>query len=209
MPIDFKKTEKEFYLPKTSPTIVDIPEMVFIVVDGIGDPNTSAEYKDAIETLYGLSYGIKMSKTQPQGHFDYVVPPLEGLWWGDDKWFNGKKIIDKSKLHWSAMIRQPAFVTQDVFELAKVVLAKKKPHINTQKARLIKLTEGLCVQAMHIGSYDDEPITVEKMESFAKDSGFAIDICHSRRHHEIYISDPRKVASNELKTVIRHPVKKA
>jgi hypothetical protein len=210
MPIDFKKTEKELYQPKTTPAIIDVPEMTFIAVDGRGDPNTSESYKAALEALYGLSYAIKMSKmsgTQPDGYFEYVVPPLEGLWWSPDGGI--VNYADKDSFCWTSMIRQPAFVTPEVFEFAKTTLAKKKPGIDLSKARLMKFTEGLCVQVMHIGSYDDEPATIAAMEQYAVDNGYAIDINDTRRHHEIYLSDPRKVAPEKLKTVIRHPVRRA
>ena len=211
MPIDFKKEYKDLYQPKTTPCIIDVPEMVFIAVDGKGDPNTSEEYKNALELLYGLSYSIKMSKMsgmQPVGYFEYVVPPLEGFWWSEDGYFDGTIIIDKNKLCWTSMIRQPDFVTAAVFEAAKTALAKKKPNLDTLKAQLIKITEGLCVQAMHIGSYDDEPTTIAAMEQYAVAQKYAIDINDDRRHHEIYFYDPRKVAPEKLKTVIRHPIKK-
>jgi len=211
MPYDFKKEFKDLYQPTTTPSIIDVPEMVFIAVDGKGDPNTSVEYKNALELLYGLSYSIKMSKmsgTQPAGYFEYVVPPLEGLWWGEDGYFDGTVITDKNKLCWTSMIRQPDFVTPEVFEFAKISLAKKKPDIDISKARLKKFAEGLCVQVMHIGSYDDEPATIAAMERYAVESGYVIDINDFRRHHEIYLSDPRKVPPEKLKTVIRHPIKK-
>ena len=206
MPIDFKKIEKDLYQPKTTPSIIDVPEMIFIAVDGKGDPNTSEEYKAALEILYGLSYSIKMGN---KAILEYVVPPLEGLW-NIGGGFNKDEpmITDKSKLEWTSLIRQPDFVTTEVFEAAKTALAKKKPELDLSKARLIKLTEGLCVHVMHIGSYDDEPATIEAMEQYAVDSGYAIDISDTRRHHEIYLSDPCKVAPEKLKTVIRHPVKR-
>ena len=209
MPIDFKKEFKDLYQPKTAPSIIDVPEMIFIAVDGKGDPNTSAAYKNALEVLYGLSYSIKMSKMggkQPEGYFEYVVPPLEGLWWGEDGYFNGTSVADKNKLHWTSLIRQPDFVTPEVFDTAKTSLAKKKPDLDTSKARLIKIAEGLCVQIMHIGSYDDEPATIAAMERYAIESGYVIDINDVRRHHEIYLSDPRKIPPEKLKTVIRHPI---
>ena len=214
MAIDFKKTNRELYQPKTTPSLIDVPEMVFIAVDGKGDPNTSEEYKNALELIYGLSYSIKMSKmggTLPEGYFDYVVPPLEGLWWGEYGYFDGTNILDKNKLRWTSMIRQPDFVTEEVFATAKAALIKKKPVLDVAvaTARLIKYAEGLCVQAMHIGSYDDEPATIAEMERFAVENGYAIDIHDTRRHHEIYLSDPRKTAIEKLKTVIRHPIKGA
>jgi len=208
MPIDFKKEQKDLYHPKTTPAVIDVPEMVFIMVDGTGNPNTSEEYKSAVEILYGLSYAIKMSKmsgNQPVGYFEYVVPPLEGLWWladGSEEWYK-----DKNKYCWTSMIRQPEFVTADVFEAAKTSLAEKKPHLDTSRARLEKFTEGFCVQAMHIGSYDDESRTNAAIMEFIADNGYVSDISDKRRHHEIYLNDPRKTAPDKLKTVIRCPVK--
>ncbi|MCL2014610.1 MAG: GyrI-like domain-containing protein [Oscillospiraceae bacterium] len=202
MPIDFKKTQKELYHPKTTPAVIDVPEMVFIMVDGTGNPNTSEEYKSAVEILYGLSYAIKMSN---KSILEYVVPPLEGLWWlsdGSEEWYK-----DKCKYCWTAMIRQPEFVTADVFEAAKTTLAKKKPQLDTSKARLEKFTEGLCVQALHIGSYDDEPRTNAAIMEFISDNGYVSDISDNRRHHEIYLNDSRKTAPDKLKTVIRCPIK--
>jgi hypothetical protein len=181
------------------------------MVDGKGNPNTSADYKNAMELLYGLSYSIKMSKMSsrtPIGYFDYVVPPLEGLWWGEDGYFDGLKIIYKDKLIWTSMIRQPEFVTHDVFEDAKQALMKKKPGLDLSLARLASFTEGLCAQVMHIGSYDDEPATITVLEQFIIENGYANDISESRHHHEIYLSDPRKTAPEKLKTVIRHPIVK-
>jgi hypothetical protein len=205
MVIDFKKTQQELYRPKTTPSIVDVPEMKFIMVDGQGDPNTSSEYIAAVELLYGLSYAIKMGN---KSVMEYVVLPLEGLWSvaGNFKG-GGAAIPDKSKFVWTMMIRQPDFVTSEIFDLAKATLAKKKPGLNTSKARLDSLSEGLCVQVMHIGSYDEEPATIVAMERFATETGFTIDISDTRRHHEIYLSDPRKVAPEKLKTVVRHPVR--
>jgi hypothetical protein len=212
MPFDYKKIEKELYQPKTTPSVINVPEMTFIAVDGKGDPNTSEAYKEAVEILYGLSYTIKMSKmsgTQPEGYFEYVMPPLEGFW-NISGGFNENELLitDKSKFEWTSVIRQPEFVTPDVFEFTKTVLAKKKPNLDLSKAQLEKITEGLCVQAMHIGSYDDEPATVEAMENYSAENGYENDMNETRRHHEIYLSDPRKVAPEKLKTVIRHPIKK-
>jgi hypothetical protein len=206
MSIDFKKEQKELYQPKTTTSIVSVPEMVFIAVDGKGDPNTSEEYASAVEVLYGLSYSIKMNN---KNILEYVVPPLEGFWGVEDDTFKGggEAITDKSKFSWTSLIRQPDFVTDEVFETAKTVLAKKKPNLDISKARLIKITEGLCVQVMHIGSYDDEPATIVIMDKYAIDNGYVLDINDNRRHHEIYLSDPRKIAPEKLKTVIRHPIK--
>jgi hypothetical protein len=210
MAFDFKKEYKNLYQPKTALSLIDVPAMLFIMVDGTGNPNTSEEYQSAVEILYGLSYAIKMSKiggNQPVGYFDYVVPPLEGLWNVDDEFFRGggAAISDKSKFIWTSMIRQPDFVTLEVFEYTKLSLAQKKLDLDTSKARLERLTEGLCVQAMHFGSYDDEPATIAAMDKYAVENGYAIDINETRRHHEIYLNDPRKTAPEKLKTVIRHP----
>ena len=209
--LDYKKTYKELYQPKTKPTIIEVPEMIFIAIDGEGNPNSCPEYKSAIEILYGLSYAIKMSKmngTQPAGYFEYVVPPLEGLWQVDGVDFDGMNVTDKDKFKWISMIRQPEFVTEEVFEQAKLVLKKKKPALDLSKARLMKMTEGLCVQIMHKGSYDDEPASIEQMKRFLDENGYIEDFSEGRFHHEIYLSDPRKCSTDKLKTVIRHPIKK-
>lgn len=209
--LDYKKEYKNLYQPKTKPSVIDVPEMIFIAVDGKGDPNTCDEYKQAMEILYGLSFTIKMSKmngTQPDGYFEYVVPPLEGLWSMDDATFDGLNIADKNKFKWTSMIRQPEFVTEEVFESAKIALKKKKPDLDLTKARLMKMTEGLCVQIMHKGAYDDEPASIERMKEFVAENGYIEDFSESRMHHEIYLSDPRKCAPEKLKTVIRHPIKK-
>ncbi|MCQ4636909.1 GyrI-like domain-containing protein [Anaerovorax odorimutans] len=198
-------------MPKTKPALIQVPKMNFIMVDGAGDPNTSEEYKQALELLYGLSYSIKMSKmggNAPEGYFEYVVPPLEGLWWTEGLPFDGVNVKDKSKFLWTSMIRQPEFVSEDVFEQAKAELAKKKPHLDLSRARFAVWEEGLCAQVMHKGPYDDEPATIEKLDSFIEDSGLVCDISEKRQHHEIYLSDPRKAAPEKLKTVIRHPVRK-
>ena len=206
MPIDFKKEQKELYQPKTVPSIVDVPEMNFIAIDGKGDPNTSEEYAVAVQTLYGLSYTIKMSN---KAVMEYVVPPLEGFWSAQDDFIGGgAAITDKSKFVWTMLIRQPDFVTAEVFETAKTALAKKKPNLDTTKARLERITEGLCVQVMHVGAYDDEPATIAAIDRYAVENGYALDMEGDRRHHEIYISDPRKSAPEKLKTVIRHPIRK-
>lgn len=206
---DFKKEYRDLYMPKTEPSIVTVPEMKFIAVRGSGDPNTSAEYKQAMEILYGLSFTIKMSKmsgSQPDGYFEYVVPPLEGFWSVDDGIFDGLNITDKSKFHWISVIRQPDFVTESVFEQARAE-AEKKKKTDMSKAEFITVSEGLCVQSMHIGSYDSEPSTILKMREFAEKNGYSEDLSDTRLHHEIYLSDPRRCAPERLKTVIRHPIK--
>ena len=206
---DFKKEYKDLYMPKTEPSIVTVPEMKFIAVRGKGDPNTSPEYKQAMEILYGLSFTIKMSKmsgSQPDGYFEYVVPPLEGFWSVNDGIFDGLNITDKSKFNWISVIRQPDFVTESVFERARAE-AEKKKKTDMSKAEFITVSEGLCVQSMHIGSYDSEPSTILKMREFAEKNGYSEDLSDTRLHHEIYLSDPRRCAPERLKTVIRHPIK--
>lgn len=206
MTTDFKKTQKELYLPRTAPSIIDVPAMKFLAVDGAGDPNTSPDYASAIELLYGLSYSIKMNN---KARAEYVVAPLEGFWESSDDFRGGgAPLPDKNKLVWTAVIRQPDFVTDEIVAEAKKALAIKKPNLDVSRAKLITFVEGLCVQALHIGSYDSEPATVSAIEKFAHDEGYALDMSSVRRHHEIYLSDPRRVAPEKLKTVIRHPVKK-
>ena len=207
--IDYKKTEKQYYLPK-APVILPIPDMAFIAVDGAGDPNTSPAYAEAMEILYGLSFTIKMSKMtgeQPEGYIDYVVPPLEGLWWTAAPGFDGKPQKDKRAFLWTSLIRQPDFVTEEIFQWAKEKLARKKPALNLQKARFFRWEEGLCAQVLHIGPYDAEAETIDKLTEYLKKEGYTPDFTDTRRHHEIYLSDPRRTAPEKLKTVIRHPVK--
>ncbi len=209
--LDYKKEYKDLYQPAAKPSIIDVPEMLFIAVDGAGDPNVCPEYKTALEIIYGLSFTIKMSKmngTQPAGYFEYVVPPLEGLWSVPGEEFDGVNIADKSKFRWTSMIRQPEFVTETVFENAKTTLQKKKPDLDLSGTRLVKITEGLCVQIMHKGSYDSEPESIGKMKQFIAETGYTEDFSAKRLHHEIYLSDPRKCAPERLRTVIRHPIQK-
>ena len=210
MPFDYKKEYKEFYLPPKKPTIVDVPKMNYIAVKGKGDPNQEdGEYKEAIGLLYGIAFTIKMSKKgnhQIEGYFDYVVPPLEGFWWQ-----SGVKGVDyahKENFEWISVIRLPDFVTKKDFDWA-VEEATRKKKTDFSKVEFMTVEEGLCVQCMHIGSYDDEPATVELMHSYMEKEGYMLDITDERRHHEIYLSDARKVAPEKLKTVIRHPIKKA
>lgn len=208
--IDYKKTEKQYYLPK-APAILPIPEMAFIAVDGKGDPNTSPAYAEALEILYGLSFTIKMSKMsgeQPEGYIDYVVPPLEGLWWTAAPGFDGKPQGDKNAFFWTSLIRQPDFVTEEIFQWAKERLSQKKPGLDLQKARFLVWEEGLCAQALHIGPYDAEPETIDKLSDFIAKEGYTLDFSDARRHHEIYLSDPRRTSPEKLKTVLRHPVRK-
>jgi len=209
-PFDFKKEYKELYLPKGTPSIISIPEMRFIMVQGKGNPNTSDYYKEAVELLYGISYSIKISKKKeaPAGYFDYVVPPLEGLWWFDNNFFDGSVMNRKDEFSWMMMIRQPDFVTSQVFEMAKKNLKRKKPKIDTSIVKLETFNEGLCAQVMHIGPYDDEPATVALLEAFIDSQGYRTLMSGMRQHHEIYLSDPRKSDPAKLKTVLRHPIEK-
>lgn len=209
--LDYKKEYKELYQPKTIPSVIDVPEMRFFTVTGSGNPNSSASYKEALEILYGLSFTIKMSKmngSQPPGYFDYVVPPLEGLWYVADIAFDGTNVIDKNQFQWISMIRQPEFVTEEVLEQAKNVLAKKKSYLDCNKAKLVIMTEGLCVQILHRGAYDNEPESIAKMQTWIAENDYMEDFSGDRFHHEIYLSDPRRCASERLRTVIRHPIKK-
>jgi hypothetical protein len=211
MAFDFKKEYKALYAPTAKPSVVDVPEMTFIIVDGKGDPNTSVGYKAALEVLYGLSYGVKMSKmggAQPEGYFDFVVPPLEGLWWNTDGGVI-TDITDKDSFCWTSMIRQPDFVTPEVFENTKAAVARKKVGLDLSVARLQKFSEGLCAQILHIGSYDDELRSTAVLEQFITASGYVADFTNKRRHHEIYLSDPRKTALEKLKTIIRYPIREA
>lgn len=208
--IDYKKTEKHLYQPK-KPAIVQVPEMVFFAVDGRGDPNTSPAYQEALELLYGLSFTVKMSKMggeTPAGYFDYVVPPLEGLWWTEEPGFDGRGDVDKSKFVWTSLIRQPDFVTEEVFAWAREQLAGKKPGLDLSRARLWRWEEGLCAHVLHVGPYDTEPETIGRLDAFLTEEGYEADFAPGRFHHEIYLGDPRRTAPEKLRTVIRHPVRR-
>jgi hypothetical protein len=205
--IDYKKEYKDLYLPKTTPMVVDVPEIQFVAVEGKGNPNEEkGEYQKALEVLYGIQYTIKMSKKGshvPKGYFDYVVPPLESFWWlGGNEDFSSK-----SRYNWLALIRLPEFVDEKVFEWACDELSKKKK-TDTTKAKFLKIKEGLCVQCLHIDSYDDEPKTLKLMSDFIEANGLESNLTATRRHHEIYLSDPRKTEISKLKTVLRIPVKR-
>ena len=210
MAFDYKKEYKEFYLPKNKPSIVNLPTMNFLAVRGQGDPNLpDGEYKQAIGLLYGIAYTIKMSKKgahQIQGYFDYVVPPLEGFWWQEG--VTGVDYAHKDQFKWISVIRLPDFVTETDFHWA-VKEATQKKKTDFSKVEFFTYQEGLCVQCMHIGAYDDEPATVALMHDYIKEQGYELDFNHQRLHHEIYLSDARKVAPERLKTVIRHPIRKA
>lgn len=209
MPFDYKKEYKEFYMPKNKPEIVDIPEMNFIAVRGMGNPNEEdGDYKAAIALLYGIAFTIKMSKKgsrEIEGYFDFVVPPLEGFWWQKD----GTEIdySRKEDFCWISVIRLPDFVTEDDFRWAIEEAGQKKQQ-DYSKVEFLTIKEGLCVQCMHIGRYDDEPATVALMDRFLRENGYENDFSEERLHHEIYLSDARKIAPEKWKTVIRHPIKK-
>lgn len=210
MAFDYKKEYKEFYLPKCKPTIVTVPKMNYIAVRGKGNPNAAnGEYKSSIGFLYAIAFTIKMSykgSHKIDGYFEYVVPPLEGFWWQE----GGGEInyADKNGFNFISLIRLPEFVTKSDFDWA-IKEATEKKKTDFSKAEFLTYDEGLCVQCMHIGSYDEEPATVELMHEYMRANGFELDITDTRFHHEIYLSDPRKCAVQKLKTVVRHPIRKA
>ena len=208
MAFDFKKEYKEFYMPASKPSIVTVPPMNYIAVRGEGDPNAEdGAYKQALGLLYGIAFTIKMSKMSDhriEGYFDYVVPPLEGFWWQDG--IQGIDYAHKERFQWISVIRLPDFVTKKDFDWA-VTEAERKKKTDFSKVELLPCDEGLCVQCMHIGPYDDEPATVEQMHRYMEEQGYTLDITDQRLHHEIYLSDVRKVAPEKLKTVIRHPIR--
>lgn len=230
--LDYKKEFPDLYLPKKKPVLIDVPEMVFIQVEGSGNPNTSAAYADALAVLYGLSFGIKMNlkfgrvpeellggadmeKSAAFLEGNYVVPPLEGLWWDKDMAFDGKNLVDKDRLSWISMIRQPDEVSEELFVWAKKNLQEKKPELDVSGAKLVRYGEGMCAQLLHAGPYDEEPASIELLEAFIEDAGYEEDfhmgspeLSAGRYHHEIYLGDPRRTAPERLKTVIRHPVRK-
>ena len=210
MSFDFKKEYKEFYLPKSIPSVITVPKMNYIAVRGKGDPNEeNGEYKNTIGLLYGIAFTIKMSYKgahKIDGYFEYVVPPLEGFWWQ-----NGAQHIDyshKENFNFISVIRLPDFVTKADFDWAIEEASKKKKQ-DFSKVEFFTYDEGVCVQCMHVGSYDDEPKTVALMHEYIKARGYELDITDKRLHHEIYLSDPRKCEASKLKTVVRHPIKKA
>lgn len=209
MAFDFKKEYRDLYLPKKNPSIIHVPKMNYICVCGSGDPNeTDGEYHKSIELLYGVAYTLRMSyKTDHKinGFFEYVVPPLEGFWWQDG--IKGMDYAQKDKLNFISLIRLPDFMTKEDVEWAKEQ-AKKKKKKDYSCVEFYAYDEGLCVQCLHVGCYDNEPKTTEKMHKYMQEQGYMLDITDIRYHHEIYISDPRKCDPSKLKTVIRHPIKK-
>jgi hypothetical protein len=209
MAFDYKKEYKEFYLPKQTPVIVDVPEMHYLAVRGKGDPNAAdGEYQNAISLLYGMAYTIKMSKKgdhQIDGYFDYVVPPLEGFWWQEG--IEGFDYARKQDFHWISVIRLPEFVSEEDFKWA-VTEATRKKKMDFSPVEYLSVKEGLCVQMMHIGPFDDEPASVALMDAYLEANGYENDFSSTRLHHEIYLSDARKAAPEQWKTVIRHPIRK-
>ena len=209
MPFDFKKEYKEFYLPKNKPQIVNVPKANYIAIRGQGNPNEEGgAYKQAIGILYAVAYTLKMSyKTDYKiaGFFEYVVPPLEGFWWQDG--ICGVDYSKKDEFNWISIIRLPDFITRENFDWA-VKTASEKKKIDCSSAEFFTVEEGLCVQIMHFGSFDDEPASVTLMDKYLEENGYEKDFSDTRLHHEIYLSDPRKSTPDKQKTVIRHPVKK-
>lgn len=207
---DFKKEYRQLYQMKTDPVVIQVPPRKYLCVDGFGDPNTSREYQDAVALLYGITYTIKMSKTEApaQGYFDYVAPPLEGFWDIDGKGFDGHRITDKERFAWTSFMAVPDYVPPQVLKWAAEKLRTKKPGLNPSAVRLEIFEEGLCVQCMHVGTYDSEPETIRRMNEFLEQEGYETDIIPQRRHHEIYLGDPRKQAPEKRKTIIRHPIKR-
>lgn len=208
MAFDFKKEYKEFYMPPRKPVLVEIPKMNYIAVRGSGDPNVEdGEYQQAMSMLYPIAYTIKMSYKGPykiNGYFEYVVPPLEGLWWQEG--VQGVDYTRKADFNWNSLIRLPDFVKRADFDWAIEEVTKKKK-LDLTKAEFFTYDEGLCVQCMHIGPYDDEPATVSMMDQYAIENGYKVDLTDDRLHHEIYLSDPRKADKAKLKTVVRHPIR--
>ena len=209
MTFDFKKEYKELYKPKAKPSIINVEQANFIAVRGVGDPNAeNSEYKQSISLLYPIAYAIKMSKKgdyKIDGYFDFVVPPLEGFWWQEG--IKGVDYANKDSFNFISLIRMPDFVTKEVFEWAIEETTRKKKE-DFSKVEFFTYDEGLCVQCMHIGPYNDEPITVEAMHEYMIEQGYELDITDERFHHEVYISDVRKTSPEKLKTVLRHPIKK-
>lgn len=209
MTFDFKKEYKEFYMPKNKPEIVRVPTANYIAVRGKGNPNDAdGEYQRAVGILYAVAYTLKMSYKSDytiEGYFEYVVPPLEGFWWQEG--VAGMDYNQKEKLNWISVIRLPDFITSKDFNWA-VETASRKKKVDCSKAEFLKLEEGMCVQIMHHGPFDDEPATIEEMNRFLDENGYENDLTGERLHHEIYMSDARKVPPEKWKTVIRHPVKK-
>lgn len=206
--LDYKKEYKDLYLPGRKPMLIEVPEMRFFMMDGQGEPG-GAQYQAALQALYALSFTIKMSKlggNQPEGYFEYVVPPLEGLWSFPGGVFDLN--CPREEWLWTSMIRQPEFVTEEVFRWAVAECRRKKPEVDVSGVRFEALEAGLCVQMMHVGPYSDEPASLNKMRAFMHENGYSLWNDETHRHHEIYLSDPRRTAPERLKTVLRLPVTK-
>lgn len=209
MAFDFKREYREFYLPGRTPEIVMIPPMNFVAMAGAGDPNApDGDYARALAVLYAVAYTIKMSRLGRrtiEGYFDYVVPPLEGFWWMPD----GSKVdfSRKGDFRWLSAIRLPEFVRREDFDWAVAEAARRKG-LDCSRARMLTIEEGLGAQVMHRGPYDDEPATIARLRDFIHSSGCAEERTAERRHHEIYLSNPRRTAPEKLKTVIRLPVRR-
>ena len=213
MAFDFKKEYKEFYMPKNKPEIVTVPPMKYVAVRGVGDPNEKeGEYQKGIDALYAVSYMLKVnykSDYRTEGFFEYVAPPLEGFWWQE-----GADEIDyenTAALRWISAIRLPDFVEEKNFMWA-VKIASEKKKTDCSIAELLTVEEGLCAQILHGGSFDSNPATIETieiMDAFIRENGYVNDFREDRWHHEIYLSDARKIAPEEWKKVIRHPILKA
>ena len=210
MAFDFKKEYKDLYQPKTVPSIVTVPPMRFIAVRGAGDPNESeGAYQHALNLLYGVAYTLKMScrtEHRIEGYFEYAVPPLEGFWFQEG--VQGVDYARKGDFRWISVIRLPDFVGEQDFRWA-VDTATQKKKLDFSPVELLTVDEGLCVQCLHIGPYDLEPVTVARMHRFCAEQGYAPDFSDVRLHHEIYLSDPRRGDPAKLKTVIRHPIRRA
>lgn len=209
MAFDYKKEYKELYMPKNKPEIIEVPEINYIAVRGKGNPNENGgEYQQAIGVLYAIAYTLKMSykgEHKIKGYFEYVVPPLEGFWWQEG--VAGVDYSNKENFQWISVIRLPDFVSKEDFWWA-VKEAERKKKMDCSKAEFLTVHEGLCVQIMHIGAYDNEPATVSVMDEYLEQQGYVNDMTDTRLHHEIYLSDPRRTVPAKWKTVIRHPIKK-
>ena len=209
MAFDFKKEYKEFYLPKNKPEIITVPPMNYVAVRGQGDPNEEGgAYKQAIAILYAVAYTLKMSKMgehRIEGYFDFVVPPLEGFW--RQEGITGVDYANKAAFHWISVLRLPDFVTAEELRWAADE-AKRKKGLNCAAAEYLTVDEGLCVQMLHVGPYDDEPASLERMDAFVREQGCENDLSGTRLHHEIYLSDPRKTAPEKRRTVLRHPIRR-
>mgnify|MGYP005983757191 CR=1 FL=1 len=206
---DYKKEYRDLYQPGKRPSLVDVPPIPMFLVDGAGDPSGAA-YQAAMSALYAVTFTLKMSRLgpwQPEGYFDYVLPPLEGFWWTEE---GGHDLLSvpRSTWRWTSALRAPEYATPQVLRWALEECARKKPGVDLSGVRLETVTEGLCVQCMHIGHYDDEPATVAAMEEYAKAQGYEADFGEGRFHHEIYLSDVRRCKPERMKTVIRHPTKR-